>query len=172
MSSGLSDSASGGLFFAPEFSLLVYPASCVGWEFLDQGFPSVPPGTKLRFAMFAPWPRIQREPAVGRLDAGLPKAGGDPQKSPINRVLQTQFGLDFHRLIAQANDKDGSKTQRTCTFFTIFPPAAQEEMQLITEWIQSNKTATIYRHQDAGSWDYLVAKLDQAVPVVIIVSAT
>ncbi|KAL8966389.1 MAG: hypothetical protein Q9183_003393, partial [Haloplaca sp. 2 TL-2023] len=111
LSRGLSDSASGGLFFAPEFSILIYPASCVGWEFIDQGFPSVPPSTKLRFAMFAPWPRIQRELAVGRPDARLLKAAGDPQNSPINKVFQTQFGLDFHRLVAQANDKDGSKSK-------------------------------------------------------------
>ncbi|KAL8873508.1 MAG: hypothetical protein Q9174_001045 [Haloplaca sp. 1 TL-2023] len=168
LSSVWSDSGSGGIFFAPKFSILVYPANCIGWEFLDQGFPSVPFGTKLRFAMFAPWPRIQQDPAVGRLDGSLPRFDGDPQMSSINKVFQTQFGLDFHRLIAQANDKDGSKARRTSTFFMIFPAAAQEELQFITEWIRSNKTATIYRHEDTGSWDYLVGQFDPTLPAVII----
>lgn len=162
----LAEHASGGLFFAKEFTMLLYPASCVGWEFLDGGFPSVPPDTKLRFAMFAPWPQVRPNIDQTSLKAVTPIKGLGVQELPINTVLRNQFGLDFHRLVAQSNDKDGGKTQNTNTFFMIFPPAAQEEFELIVKWIQANRSATIYQHEDRGTWEHFHKSVDLAVIIV------
>ncbi|KAL8729220.1 MAG: hypothetical protein Q9166_004841 [cf. Caloplaca sp. 2 TL-2023] len=160
----LSEYASGGLFFAEGFSLLIYPAYCVAWHFLDQGFPSVPPDAKLRFAMFASWPRLcksieEKRPGFDNLEhsAGL-------QGLPIDRVFQSHFSMDFQRLVTQSSDLDGRKSRSTKTFFLVFPSDAKQEFDTLVDWIgANNKEATIYRHTDRGAWDYFYRSVDNGV---------
>ncbi|KAL8922765.1 MAG: hypothetical protein Q9172_003442 [Xanthocarpia lactea] len=164
VSSMLAEHASGGLFFAERFSLLIYPARCVAWEFLDKGFPPVPPDTKLRFAMFVPWPQFyENEKTGGTLIDNLTPPSG-LQRLHINRVFRTHFGIEFHRIVAHPNDKDVGETRVNDVFFLIFPPGAREDLNLIVEWIQANNNdAVIYRHNDRGAWDHFRESVENGV---------
>ncbi|KAL8776113.1 MAG: hypothetical protein Q9194_003360 [Teloschistes cf. exilis] len=151
----LAQYASGGLFFAERFSILIYPANCAVWKFLDSGFPTAPPESRLRFAMFAPWPQllqdIKRSPSRSENLHCPPSVQG----TSINAVFRHQFGMDFDRLVAQSGDDNGNKTRLTNAFFTMFPPAAQEEFELVVRWIRSNRSsAIIFRWEDPGAWDH------------------
>ena len=170
VSSMLAEHASGGLFFAERFSLLIYPASCVAWEFLDKGFPPVPPDTKLRFAMFVPWPQFYENEKIGGtlIDNLTPPSG--LQRLHINRVFRTHFGIEFHRIVAHPNNKDVGKTRVDDEFFLIFPPGAREDFNLLVEWIQANNNdAVIHRHNDKGAWGHFRESVENGV---IIVSAS
>ncbi|KAL8789641.1 MAG: hypothetical protein Q9213_001077 [Squamulea squamosa] len=164
VSSVLAEHASGGLFFAERFSLLIYPARCVAWEFLDRGFPPVPPDTKLRFAMFVPWPQFYENDDIGGAQKDDVRLSTDVQGLHINRVFRTQFGMDLHRLITPSSDKDVGKTRSTDTFFLLFPSPAREEFSLVVEWIRANKSdAIIYRHEDRGAWDDFHKSIENGV---------
>ncbi|KAI4186493.1 MAG: hypothetical protein L6R41_003452, partial [Letrouitia leprolyta] len=161
----LAEHASGGIFFAEEFMILVYPASCVGWEYLDKGFGHVPPEAKLRFAMLKPWPRVpQTHNEVGRHSVMSDHRAG-PQAPPMNAVLSSQFGMDFQRLVTYSKGKDGSKAKPTPMFFLVFPPAAQEEFDVVVDWIRANGPATIYKHSDQGAWTHFCKMIDQGVVI-------
>ncbi|KAL8702507.1 MAG: hypothetical protein Q9201_004322 [Fulgogasparrea decipioides] len=166
LSGMLAEHASGGLFFAKDFSLLIYPASCVGWDYLDKGFPKPPPDAadvKLRFAMFAPWPRIRQYVENTSPQTAEPALAVGREEVPVNAVLRGQFDLDFQRLVAQSNDKDGSRTRDTNKFFMVFPSAAQEEFDLVVQWLRANRPVEIYRQEDPGAWDYFCKSVELGV---------
>ncbi|KAL8808866.1 MAG: hypothetical protein Q9200_003948 [Gallowayella weberi] len=163
----LVEHASGGLFFAENFSLLIYPTRCVGWDFLDSGFQwQAPTDAKLRFAMLTPWPRLRE--SFGR---SQPQAANIPpliglSAVPINRLFREQFNMDFQRLVAQASDKGGRKTRPTNAFFLVFPSIAQQEFDLLVDWIYTNnRGAEIYRHGDRGAWTHFQQSVDNGVIV-------
>ncbi|KAL9011543.1 MAG: hypothetical protein Q9173_003617 [Seirophora scorigena] len=159
----LAEHASGGLFFAEAFTLVVYPTYCIGWHFLDAGFPAVPADAKLRFAMFDPWPFVGHHPA--KSCRGLEQASNltTLQDLPINAVIREQYGMHYQRLVAQSSDKDGSKARETKSFFLLFPPSAQEEFHMVVEWIRANGGANIYKQDDPGAWEYFCKKVDTGV---------
>ncbi|KAI4168653.1 MAG: hypothetical protein LQ343_006234 [Gyalolechia ehrenbergii] len=159
----LAEHASGGLFFAERFMILLYPASCVGWEYLDAGLGDVAPEARLRFAMLDPWPRMRQMLNESRPYQGKRDAQARLQAPPMNAVLRTRFGMDFQRLITSPKNKDGSKARPVTTFFLIFPPAAQEEFDIAVDWIRANGPATIYRHTDQGAWAHFCEMVDQGV---------
>ncbi|KAI4138751.1 MAG: hypothetical protein L6R39_006634 [Caloplaca ligustica] len=155
--------ASGGLFFAQNFTLLIYPTHCIGWEFLDGFFPSVPPEARLRFVMFEPWPQIRR--SMDQI-CYQPKQTSDPaslQDVPANAVIRDRFGMDYGRLVAQSKDPSGSRTRETRSFFLIFPPPAWEEFDLVVDWIQANGPGTIYRYEDPGAWNFFHKTVEKGV---------
>ncbi|KAL9028535.1 MAG: hypothetical protein Q9196_003113 [Gyalolechia fulgens] len=159
----LAEHASGCMFFAEKFTILLYPARCTGWDFLDGGLGDVAPEARLRFAMLDPWPWARQ-----MLNTSYPRAGkSDPQARlqapPMNAVLRSQFGMDFQRLVAYSNNKDGSEARPTRIFFLIFPPAAQEEFDVAVDWIRANGPATIYRHTDQGAWAHFHKMVNQGV---------
>ncbi|KAL8958582.1 MAG: hypothetical protein Q9193_004390 [Seirophora villosa] len=159
----LAEHASGGLFFAEAFTMVVYPTYCIGWQFLDAGFPAVPADAKLRFAMFEPWPSVGHHPAESC--HGLEQASSLTrlQDLPINAVIREHYGMDYQRLVAQSSDKDGSKTRETKSFFLLFPPSAQEEFDMVVEWIRANGGANIYKQDDPGAWEYFCKTVDTGV---------
>ncbi|KAL8773907.1 MAG: hypothetical protein Q9209_001337 [Squamulea sp. 1 TL-2023] len=164
----LAEHVSGGLFFAERFSLLIYPARCVAWEFLDQGFPPVPLDTKLRFAMFVPWPQFYENGDISGAQKDIVKLPTGVEVLHINRVFQTQFGMDFRRLNTPSSDRDVGETRSTDTFFLLFPPPAHEELNLIVEWIRANKSdAIIYRHEDRGTWDHFYKSIENGVIIFL-----
>lgn len=116
--------------------------------------------------MFAPWPQLRESIEKGYPRAEKPNFMGVSQDVPMNAVLRSQFGMDFQRLIAQPTDKDGSRTRLTKTFFLIFPPSAQDEFDILVDWIQANGLATIYRHDDHGSWAHFSTIVDKGVIIV------
>ncbi|KAL8850197.1 MAG: hypothetical protein Q9221_004883 [Calogaya cf. arnoldii] len=160
----LAEHASGALFFADRFSLLIYPTRCVAWRFLDTGFAcNPPPEAKLRFAMFTAQLQLQEiNPSCPGV--GLVAPTTDVKNLHINRVFQTHFGMEFSRICARSSDKDIIKTPSTNTFFLLFPPAVREDCKLFIEWIQANSTAaTIYRHEDRGAWEHFYKSVENGV---------
>ncbi|KAL8679973.1 MAG: hypothetical protein Q9186_003789 [Xanthomendoza sp. 1 TL-2023] len=161
----LIEHASGGLFFAEDFSLLIYPTRCVGWDFLDSGFLwQAPPEAKLRFAMLTPWPQLRESTGVSQPQiANIAPSIGLSDVS-INRLFQERFSMDFRRLVAQASDRAGRKTRPTNAFFLIFPSLAQQEFDLLVEWIcTNNRGAEIYRYGDQGAWTFFQQSVDNGV---------
>ncbi|KAL8806978.1 MAG: hypothetical protein Q9182_000959 [Xanthomendoza sp. 2 TL-2023] len=131
----------------------------------DSGFQwQAPLDVKLRFAMLTPWPRLRE--SVGR---SQPRAASIPpliglSGVPINRLFRQHFNMDFHRLVAQASDKDGRKSRPTNAFFLIFPSIAQQEFDLLVDWIcTNNRGAEIYRHGDQGAWTHFQQSVDNGV---------
>ncbi|KAL8651686.1 MAG: hypothetical protein Q9210_003111 [Variospora velana] len=163
----LAEHASGGLFFAENYTLVIYPTYCISWQFLDMGFLhlDVPANAKLRFAMFEAWPSIRQDPA--RFCHRLEQVSNPVrlQDLPINAVIREHYGMDYHRLVAQSGDKDGSKTRETRSFFLIFPPSVQEEFNLVMEWIHANGGSNIYKHDGPGAWEYFCKTVDKGVVV-------
>ncbi|KAL8844132.1 MAG: hypothetical protein Q9176_001538 [Flavoplaca citrina] len=149
----LAEYSSGALFFADKFSLLLYPARCVAWRFLDDGLRCNPSSeAKLRFAIFTPQRQLQKYDKTSSTGSDLVTQPTGAQLLHINRVFQTHFDLKFSRLVAPLSDK---KTLSTDTFFLLFPFAAREDCNLFIEWIQANSTAaTIYRFGERGAWDH------------------
>lgn len=80
--------------------------------------------------------------------------------------------MDFDRLVAQSGDDNGNKTRLTNAFFTMFPPAAQEEFDLVVRWIRFNRSsAIIFRWEDPGAWDHFQKSPNKSYDnAVIIVS--
>ncbi|KAL8632780.1 hypothetical protein Q9189_001485 [Teloschistes chrysophthalmus] len=57
--------------------------------------------------------------------------------------------------VAQSGDDNGNKARLTNAFFTMFPSAAQEEFDLVVQWIRVNRSsAIIFRPEDPGAWDH------------------
>ncbi|KAL9585048.1 MAG: hypothetical protein Q9212_001763 [Teloschistes hypoglaucus] len=166
----LAQHASGGLFFAENFSMLIYPANCAVWKFLDSGFPTPPPETRLRFAMFAPWPRLRQD--IKRSPSRSENLPCPPsvQGTSINAVFRHQFGMDFDRLVAQSGDDNGNKARLTNAFFTMFPSAAQGEFDLVVQWIRVNRSsAIIFRPEDPGAWDHFQKSPDKSYDNAVII---
>ncbi|KAL8712778.1 MAG: hypothetical protein Q9220_002986 [cf. Caloplaca sp. 1 TL-2023] len=143
----LLEHASGALFFAEYFTLLIYPVGCVGWQYLDDGFPKPPSNARLRFAMLVPMPRIRERISERGVRTQRITRSIDCKERSLNVVVKSQFGMDFSRFIAQSVDKDGSKGG-PLQFFLIYPPAAREERDLIADWIRANNSTAIYRYED------------------------
>lgn len=163
----LAEHASGGLFFAEQFTLLLYPSNCIVWEFLDQGFRNVgidaPPEARLRFAMLGPWPQLRQsiqERAYRPRETGSVMKLQDP---PINAIMQDQFAMQYQRLVTQSYE---SATQQTKSFALIFPPSAQEEFEIVVQWIRSHGDSAIYRCEDTGAWDYFYQTVEKGVIIV------
>lgn len=163
----LAEHASGGLFFAEQFTLLIYPAKCIGWQFLDGGFPSVPPNVRLRFAMLKPLPQIRQ--SIDQI-CHQPKPtihAASLKDLPINTIIRDQFGMDYKRLVAQSSDNDGTKMRQTKSFFLIFPLSAREEFDIAATWIRANNgSANIYKCEDTGAWDHFYNTVDKGVIIV------
>ncbi|KAL8944941.1 MAG: hypothetical protein Q9216_000102 [Gyalolechia sp. 2 TL-2023] len=147
----LTEHGSGAMFFAEKFTILLYPASCISWEYLDRGLGEAPPEARLRFAMLDPWPWTPQT-----LNENVPPAGkfdlqARLQAPLMNAVMHGQLGLDFQRLVACSKNKDGSSAKPARIFFLIFPPAAQEEFDILVDWIRANGPATIYSLEPMSS---------------------
>ncbi|KAL8758979.1 MAG: hypothetical protein Q9184_003759 [Pyrenodesmia sp. 2 TL-2023] len=160
----LAEHASGGLFFAEHFTLLLYPSNCIIWEFLDQGFRNVgidpPPEARLRFAMLAPWPQLRQSIQES---AYRPREIGsitNLQDLPLNAIMQDQFAMQYQRLVTQSYE---SATQQTKSFALIFPPSAQDEFEIVVKWIRSNGYSAIYRCEDTAAWDYFYQTVEKGV---------
>lgn len=164
VSSLLAEHASGGIFFAERFMLLLYPARCIGWDFLDSELPHVPLEARLRFAMLKPWPKVPQMPNKVDPRSVMSDNRVKLHAPPINAVLSSHFGMDFQRLIASSKNRDSNKA-RLPMFFLLFPPAAQEEYDVVVDWIQANGPATIYKHSDQGAWAQFYKMVEQGVVI-------
>ena len=176
----LANTLQGGLFFAQQFTMLIYPAGASVWAFLDDSLPTVYPGTTLRFLVRKPLPPAPAdadEVATGQLIKTGPEQYAQLksriQKYPIqaedkniNIVFRDMFDIDFERLVAQNGPQQHPPTN---IFFLCFIPQgcedyepdlakrsdlrmrASEEHDLFTRFLQENGAEEIYSMQNIGS---------------------
>ena len=176
----LANSLQGALFFAQQFTMIMYPAGASAWAFLDNVLPSVHPGTTLRFVVRRPLLPIIAD-VRGLTTSQLVKK--DPERYTeittkvkdcpiqaedmnINIVFRDMFGIDYDRLVAQNGRQQHPPTN---IFFLCFVPQGcesyepdsakrsalrmrtSEEHDLFIRFLQVNGAKEIYSMQNIGS---------------------
>lgn len=176
----LANNLQGGLFFAQQFTMLMYPAGASAWAFLDDSLPNVHPGTTLRFAVRRPLPPILanvHELATARLAKNEPESYAEimtkikknsiqNEDKNINIVFRDMFEIDFGRLVAQNGPQQHPPTN---IFFLCFIPQGcedyepdsakrsalhrrtSEEHDLFIKFLRANGAEEIYSMQNIGS---------------------
>lgn len=176
----LANNLQGGLFFAQNYTMVMYPAGASAWAFLDKDLPSVHPGTILRFAVRRPLPPVLVD--VHRLATAQVRKDGpelyteittkiqdhpiQAKEKNINIVFRDMFDIDFDRLVAQNGDQQHPPTK---IFFLCFIPQGcemyepdpakrsalrmrtSEEHDLFIKFLQANGVEEIYSMQKIGS---------------------
>lgn len=176
----LANNLQGGLFFAQQYTMIMYPAGASAWAFLDNNLPNVHPGTTLRFVVRGPLPPILphvHELAIARLDQENPERYAEittkiekypiqAEDNNINIVFRDMFEIDFDRLVAQSGPQKHAPTNK---FFLCFIPQGcedyepdpakrsalrmrtSEEHDLFIRFLQANGAEEIYSMQKIGS---------------------
>lgn len=176
----LANNLQGGLFFAQQYTMLMYPAGASVWAFLDNILPKVHPGTNLRFVIRKPLPSVPADVhglAIARLTKGEPeryaeitakikKNSVQADDKNINIVFRDMFEIDFSRLVAQNGPQQHSTTN---IFFLCFIPQGcedyepdsakrlalrmrtSEEHDLFIKFLQANGAEEIFSMQNIGS---------------------
>ena len=176
----LANNMQGGLFFAENFTMLIYPAGASAWLFLDKNLPRVRPGTALRFVLRRPLPQppknihgraitrlINKDPKrYEKIAAHIKKTPIQAEDKNVNIVFRDMFEIDFDRLVAQNGPQQHPPTN---IFFLCFipqgcekyePDAAKrsdlrmrtsEEHDLFIKFLHANGAEEIYSLQSYGS---------------------
>ena len=193
----LANNLEGSLFFAPEYTMLIYPAGASAWAFLDQNLPNVHPGTALRFVVRRPLsPMSKGQPEVERYAEITTKIKKHPiqaEEKNINIVFRDMFEIDFGRLVAQNGPQQHPPTN---IFFLCFIPQGcedyepdsakrlalrrrtSEEHDLFVKFLQANGAEEIYSMQSIGSqeidsngaWDYFFKNVKSGTIIVSFIS--
>ena len=173
--------SSAGLFFARDFTMVLWPTKASAWDFLEKSLPKVPPGAMLKFALrppVIPDPTGQPEsPAIARLRCENPTICNDlssairerPSRSEIkhiNLVFRDIFGIEFDRLLPSRGNEEQFRGKN---FFLCFVPAGcekyepddtkrqalrlkiAEEHDFFVQFLQANGGGSIYSMQELGS---------------------
>ena len=155
---------SGGVLFAKDFSLLIYPAGTEEWQFLDETMPAAPAGTRLNFVM--------RKPPLGFDPATITpsKATIDPSELSKNNtanVFKFFFDMNLARIIPSVDPRNRSDPEKEFSVFLMFhtDPIYNEEHGFLYETLSQND-ATIYSSQTPGAWDYFVHNVEDGTILV------
>lgn len=180
MTRRLADRVSGALFFAPRFTMLIWPAGSNAWDVIEPKLNPVPEGTVLRFLVRDPLPQEYTEelhPSILHFcnqnpeqhDEAMAKIKARPiqtGEAAINVIFRDLFSVEYARLATHPYSSDGAKND---TFFLCFLPVNQElweadpekrrrtrertsnEHDLFVEFLQANGAKEIYSMQDIGS---------------------
>ncbi|KAL2041757.1 hypothetical protein N7G274_005541 [Stereocaulon virgatum] len=169
------------LFFARNFTMIMYPAGASAWAFLDSKVPAVPQGTLLRFVVLQPLPErlASEDPIVDRLadqnidrldriKAYIRENPTQPDEKSINIVFRDMFEIEYGRLTAQNGQQ---KYPAADVFFLCFIPQGcelyepdsvkrmalrtrtSEEHDFFIEFLEANGAKEVYSVQDKGSID-------------------
>ncbi|MCJ1307166.1 hypothetical protein MMC25_000812 [Agyrium rufum] len=160
----------GALFFADNFTLLVYPRLAEGWDFIDTRFrkqhdpthPSDPPdeldpGVVLRFVMISPRNDLITPLPHESTTSGEPTLiTGEPA---VNALFRTAYSIEYSALLpvmpAKRLDDKRMKGVDGTLFFLLYPQSKLEEHDLLVRYLAANN-ATICSSFDSGAWDYFV----------------
>ncbi|RYP68002.1 hypothetical protein DL771_006925 [Monosporascus sp. 5C6A] len=120
---------SSGLHLAkPEYSILVYPSQCEGWEGLAGGqVPENPIETPLKYLIFKSPMDIRQYPTNPNTpEETLPAE----DKSTIERLVKLMMDLDFSQMTPHnPKDKDNQ------VFMLVFPPEDTQLLRVVTLWL-------------------------------------
>ncbi|RYP60873.1 hypothetical protein DL770_009907 [Monosporascus sp. CRB-9-2] len=124
---------SSGLHLAkPEYSILVYPSKCEGWEGLTGGqVPESPTEAPLRYLIFKSPMDIRQYPTNPNTpEETLPAE----DKSTIERLVKLMMDLDFSQMTTQnPKDKDNQ------VFMLVFPPEDTQLLRVVTLWLHPKR---------------------------------
>ena len=150
---------SGGIFFAQEFTLLVYPAGNESWKFIDHIFPPHSPKASLRFVMRYPIPELLTYTLMNTsAESKAPIMNGE---TGPNALFRQYFGVEYAKLLPPAKKKN----EHPQTFFLMYPPGLQEECDIIVKFLHANN-ATVFSAAKTGAWDYFANAVDAGVVLV------
>ncbi|RYP57858.1 hypothetical protein DL769_009235 [Monosporascus sp. CRB-8-3] len=138
---------SSGLHLAkPEYSILVYPSKCEGWEGLAGGqVPESFTETPLRYLIFKSPLDIRQYPTKPNTpEETLPTE----DKSIIERLVKLMMDLDFSQMTTHnPKDKDNQ------VFMLVFPPEDTQLLRVVTLWLRScQPTCRIFTSEIKGSF--------------------
>ena len=150
--------ASGGLFFAPKFTLLIYPTGSTAWNFVSELFPSEGPPAALRFLMRAPIVGLNPNSAAQHLNLNciMENEGG------VNALFHQYFNIEYIKLVPQIATK---KDENPNTFFLMYPPIHSDEHDVLINFLTANN-ATIYSAHKPGDWDHFTSSVDAGAVLV------
>ncbi|RYO86516.1 hypothetical protein DL766_003039 [Monosporascus sp. MC13-8B] len=138
---------SSGLHLAKsEYSILVYPSKCDGWEGLVAGqVPESPTESPLRYLIFKSPMDIRQYPTnPNPPEETLPAE----DKSTIERLVKLMMDLDFSQMTTHnPKDKDNQ------VFMLVFPPEDTQLLRVVTLWLRScQPTCRIFTSEIKGSF--------------------
>ena len=172
-----------GIFMAEKYTMVIWPAHSLIWEFLNQGLPQVPAGTVLRFAIHKPISpylgeqiespviaqlRLQDDKKYREIQSAIDATPIQPVEKPINVVFREVFSIEFDRLIGSNNTSERPLKKN---FFLSFNPAncdqyepddtkrqalrwrTSEEHDFFVQFLKTNEADMIYSMQDIGSYE-------------------
>jgi chromo domain-containing protein 1 len=150
----------GGIFFAHEFTMLVYPKHNPAWSFIDLIFPPDQLKSDLRFIMSVPRPDL----ASQTLPKLIPKAM--ESKADAAALFLQYFGIHYDKLISQGKKKEGT----TEVFFLMYTPAIQEESDILVRFLHSQgaKVTTGMK----GEWNNFLRHETNGIVLVLNVHRT
>ena len=130
-----------GIFLAPEFTMVTWPAHSSLWGFLERSLPEVPPGAVLRFAIrekisqhfkhqiqspITTHLRLEDPVVYNEMKTNIGDRPIRPEERSVNVVFQEVFGIDFDRLLAPSGIQ---KRLPGKNFFLCFVPANCEQYE-------------------------------------------
>ena len=153
---------SGGLFFTPAFTMLIYPAGAEVWRWIDDRFPNHPATkTTLRIVLRTPIPELRSSNPFTVQSISPPLTMEDEMGT--NALFRRLFGIEYARLVPQTNSRN--KAKHPDNVFLMYPAEDRDEHDVLVKYFEYNN-AIIYTSQTPGAWDYFVGHVDAGVLLV------
>ncbi|MCJ1387232.1 hypothetical protein MMC18_000072 [Xylographa bjoerkii] len=148
----------GGLFFAPSYSLIVYPSGVNSWKFFDDRFVDSPQAA-LRFVMFTPIPELLNH--TTNIMAQIPESPTVELESEANVLFRQFFDIKYTNLLWQGNTNNA----RRDNFYLMYPIELEDEKNVLSRWLEANN-AKIYSSFDVGQWDRFSSSVEAGVILI------
>ena len=153
---------SGGLFFTPAFTMLVYPAGTESWRWIDDRYPNRPTiTTTLRIVLRTPNPELYTIHSAPAQLISPPLIMED--ETGTNALFRKVFGIEYAKLVPHTNNRN--KAKHPDNVFLMYPVEDQEEHDVLVKYFEYNN-AIVYTSQTPGAWDYFAGHLDAGVLLV------
>ncbi|KAL9116512.1 MAG: hypothetical protein Q9187_006963, partial [Circinaria calcarea] len=153
---------SGGLFFTPAFTMLIYPAGAEVWRWIDDRFPNHPTTkTTLRIVLRTPIPELCSSSPATVQTISPPLIMED--EIGTNALFRRVFGIEYARLVPQTNSRN--KAKHPDNVFLMYPAEDQDEHDVLVKYFEYNN-AIIYTLQTPGAWDYFAGQVDAGVLLI------
>ena len=150
--------ASGGVFFTPNFAMLIYPSGTDTWEIFDKRFTQDSPRAALRF--------IIRTPIRGFVSgnmgiSSLESADCTMETEPAaNTLFRKHFNIEYNKLLPPNSDRRQQEV-----FFLMYRPDDQDEHDALVKFLEANN-AKIYSSLTPGAWDHFANTVDHGILLV------
>lgn len=153
---------SGGLFFTPAFTMLIYPAGTESWRWIDDRYPNRPTTTTtLRIVLRTPHSELHTINSAAAQLISTPLIMED--ETGTNALFRRVFGIEYVKLVPQTNNRN--KVKHPDNVFLMYPAEDKDGHDVLVKYFEHNN-AIIYTLQTPGAWDYFVGHVDAGVLLV------